>query len=209
MSESKRPDPAIQAEPEPERPSASAAGAAGGKTPMKSAVADESAPATQGNASLEEQLAAAKKEAAGNYDHYVRAIADLENFRRRVAREKEELRLFASSSLLQGLLPVLDNLQLGVAAARQQNDPKTIVDGVAMVLEQLKGLLDRHGLKEVNPVGQKFDPHQHEAIAHHPSADIQEEHVMQVVRTGYSLNGRLLRPASVVVSSGPAQKEAS
>jgi molecular chaperone GrpE len=170
---------------------------------------DGSAPATAGNAALEDQLAAAKKEAVENYDHYVRAIADLENFRRRVAREKEELRLFASSSLLQGLLPVLDNLQLGIAAARQQTDTKTVVDGVSMVLEQLKGLLDRHGLKEVNPVGQKFDPHQHEAIAHHPSPDVPEEHVSQVVRIGYSLNGRLLRPASVVVSSGPARKGAS
>jgi molecular chaperone GrpE len=209
MSESKRQDPAAQSDPVPATAKGSAAAAAGDQTPKTTAGVDGSAPATAGNAALEDQLAAAKKEAVENYDHYVRAIADLENFRRRVAREKEELRLFASSSLLQGLLPVLDNLQLGIAAARQQTDTKTVVDGVSMVLEQLKGLLDRHGLKEVNPVGQKFDPHQHEAIAHHPSPDVPEEHVSQVVRIGYSLNGRLLRPASVVVSSGPARKGAS
>jgi molecular chaperone GrpE len=160
-------------------------------------------------AQLEEQLAAAKKEAAGNYDRYIRAMADLENFRRRVAREKEELRQFASSSLLQGLLPILGNLQLGVVAAKQQTDPKTIADGVAMVLDQLKGVLERHGLKEVNPAGQKFDPHLHEAISHQPSPEIPEEHVLQVVRNGYTLHGRLLQPASVVVSSGPAKKEAT
>ena len=160
-------------------------------------------------ATLEEQLAAAKKEAAGNYDRYVRALADLENFRRRVAREKEELRQFASASLLEGLLPILGNLQLGLAAARQQTDPKTVVDGVAMVLEQLKGVLERHGLREVNPAGQKFDPHLHEAISHLASPEVPEEHVLQVVRTGYTLHGRLLQPASVVVSSGPPKKEAN
>jgi molecular chaperone GrpE len=158
---------------------------------------------------LEEQLAAAKKEAAGNYDRFVRAMADQENFRRRVAREKDELRQFASASLLQGLLPVLDNLQLGLAAARQQTDTKSIVDGVTMVLEQLKGVLDRHGLKEVNPAGQEFDPHLHESISHQPSGEVPEGHVLQVVRVGYTLHGRLLRPASVVLSSGPAKKEAS
>jgi molecular chaperone GrpE len=165
--------------------------------------AAEAAPA------LAEQLAAAKKEAAGNYDRYVRALADLENFRRRVVREKDELRQFASAGLLEGLLPVLDNLQLGVAAARQQTDTKSIVDGVNMVLEQFKAVLERHGLKEVNPAGQEFDPHEHESIAHQPSAEVPDEHVLQVVRIGYTLHGRLLRPASVVLSSGPAKKEAT
>jgi molecular chaperone GrpE len=135
-------------------------------------------------------------------------MADHENFRRRVAREKDELRQFASAGLLQGLLPVLDNLQLGLAAARQQTNTKSIVDGVAMILEQFKGVLDRHGLKEVNPAGQKFDPHLHESISHQPSAGVPEGHVLQVVRTGYTLHGRLLRPASVVLSSGPPKKEA-
>ena len=145
------------------------------------------APAAATGAALEEKLAAAKKEAADNYDRYIRAIADLENFRRRVAREKDELRQFAAASLLESLLPILDNLQLGLAAARQQTDTNAIVDGVAMILEQLKGVLDRHGLKEVNPVGQKFDPHLHESISHQASAEVPEEHVLQVVRIGYTL----------------------
>jgi molecular chaperone GrpE len=74
------------------------------------------------------------------------------------------------------------------------------------VLEQLKTTLTRHGLKEINPAGQKFDPNFHECISHQPSAGVPEEHVMQVVRLGYSLNGRLVRPASVIVSSGPAKE---
>ena len=158
--------------------------------------------------SAEEQIAAAKKEAAANHERYLRAVADLENFRRRTVREKDELRQFAAANVLEDLIPVLDNLGLGLAAAKQQTDVKGIVDGVAMVIEQLKGTLGRHGLKEINPVGAVFDPNLHDCISHQPSADVPAEAVSQVVRLGYSLNGRLLRPASVVVSSGPAKPAA-
>lgn len=158
--------------------------------------------------SPEEQLIAAKKEAAEHYDRYLRAVADHENFRKRTVREKEELRQFAAGRVLEDLLPVLDSLALGLAAAKQPNaDVKTLVNGVDMVLTQLKSALANHGLKEISPAGQAFDPNLHEAISHQPSADVPAEHVTTVVRTGYSLNGRLLRPASVVVSSGPAQEE--
>ena len=155
----------------------------------------------------DEAITAARKEAADAYDRYLRAVADLENFRRRSVREKEELRLFAASRVLEDLLPVLDNLSLAVAAARQ---PRASLDaltgGVEMVGQQLKTALVAHGLKEINPVGQPFDPHQHEALSHEASATVPVEHVVSVVRNGYSLNGRLLRPAAVVVSNGPASK---
>ena len=153
---------------------------------------------------LEEQLIAAKQEAAASYDRFTRTAADLENFRKRTMREKDELRQFATAGLMEDVIPILDNLGLGLAAARQQAEGKSIVDGLVLVLEQLKSTLARHGLKEINPAGQKFDPHFHECIAHQPSAEFAEELVMQVVRLGFSLNGRLLRPASVVVSSGAA-----
>jgi molecular chaperone GrpE len=207
MTEPEHEKPPVQPGPTPEGAKKPSPGAAGDPASAQTPAVDGSAAPTVAVATLEEQLAAARKEAAGNYDRYVRAMADLENFRRRVAREKEELRQFASASLLQGLLPILGNLQLGLVAARQQTDPKTVADGVAMVVEQLKGVLERHGLKEVNPIGQKFDPHLQEAISHQPSAEVPEEHVLQVVRAGYTLHGRLLQPASVVVSSGPAKKE--
>lgn len=153
----------------------------------------------------DELLAAAKKEAAANYDRYARAMADLENFRKRTVREKDELRQFASAGLMEDIIPVLDNLALGIAAAKQQTDVKSIVDGIGLVLEQLKASLAKNGLKEINPVGQVFDPNLHDCISHQPSAEVAEEKVSQVVRLGYVLNGRLLRPASVVVSSGPAK----
>lgn len=156
--------------------------------------------------SLEEQLATAKKAAADNHNHYLRAMADLENYRKRAMREKDELRQYAISRLLEDLLPAIDNLSLGLNAAKQPNsDPKTIVGGVEMVLNTLKSTLGGHGLKEINPLGTPFDPHQHEAISHMPSPDIAAESVCVVVRSGFSLNGRLLRPATVVVSSGPAE----
>jgi molecular chaperone GrpE len=162
--------------------------------------APESAPL----ADLAAQLATAKKEVADNYDRFMRTAADLENLRKRTLREKEELRLFSASRVLEDLLPVMDNLALGLTAAKQPNaDLKTLTGGVDMVLTQFKSALGNHGLKEIHPAGQPFDPHQHEALSHAPSPEVKAEHVLNVIRTGYSLNGRLLRPASVIVSSGP------
>ena len=152
-------------------------------------------------------LAEAKAEAAANLDRYLRVSADLENFRRRTVRDKDELRTIVTGRVLEDIFPVLDNLTLAMAAAKQPAaDVKSLVGGVEMVLAQLKAVLAAHGLKEIDPVGQIFDPHQHEAISHQPSADVKEAHVLNVVRPGYSLNGRLLRAASVVVSSGPARE---
>lgn len=157
-----------------------------------------------------DELATAKKEAAENYDKYLRAVADLENFRRRAVREKEELRQFAAAGMLEELLPVMDNLGLALNAAKLPSaDTKTLVGGVEMVLSQLKSTLAKHGLKEIHPVGQPFDPNLHESVSAQPHPKIPEGSVSEVVRTGFSLNGRLLRPASVVLSSGAPQKEKS
>jgi molecular chaperone GrpE len=161
-------------------------------------------PAPKAGPSLEEQLATAKKESADAHDRYLRLAADMENLRRRTVREKDEIRQFATGRVLEDLLSVLDNLGFGLAAAKAPNaDLKTLVGGISMVADQLKNVLGQHGLKEINPAGQAFDPNLHESIAAQPSADVAEGLVAQVVRIGYSLNGRLLRPASVIVSSGP------
>ncbi|MBL9205748.1 MAG: nucleotide exchange factor GrpE [Opitutaceae bacterium] len=153
-------------------------------------------------------LAAAKKDAADHYERYLRAIADLDNVRKRSVREKDELRQYAASRVLEDLIPVLDNLALGLAAAKAPNaDLKTLVGGVEMVLAQAKSALSQHGLKEINPLGQTFDPNLHESISVQPSPEVAEGAVSVVVRTGYSLNGRLLRPASVILSSGAPKPE--
>ena len=192
----------------------SSAEAFAGQTPTVGASAEQvptAAKAEEAKAapSLEQQLDEAKKATAKNHDHYLRAMADLENFRRRTVREKDELRQFAAGRVLEDLLPVIDNLTLGIAAAKAPNaDLKNLVGGIEMVLGQLKTSLSGHGLKEINPAGEKFDPNQHEAIASQPSETVADGLVLQVVRTGYSLNGRLLRPASVVISNGSAKTEA-
>jgi molecular chaperone GrpE len=156
---------------------------------------------------LAAQLTAARAEAAANYDKFMRTAADLENFRRRTMREKEDLRTTATGRVLEDVFPVMDTLGMAIQAAKQPKaDLNSLIGGVDMVLMQLKTALSNHGLKEITPAGQAFDPHQHEAISHQPSATVKEEHVIEVVRTGYSLNGRLLRPASVVISSGPAKE---
>jgi molecular chaperone GrpE len=155
---------------------------------------------------LQEQLEAARAEAAANHDRYLRSVADLENFRRRSVREREELRQFAYAGLMEDLLPILDNLALGIASARQQTDSGAVADGVEMVLDQFKGVLTKAGLVEILPKpGDSFDPHQHESMAHQPSDEVPPESILNIIRTGYSLNGRLLRAASVVLSSGPAE----
>ncbi|MBP6508104.1 MAG: nucleotide exchange factor GrpE [Opitutaceae bacterium] len=170
------------------------------------ATASPAAEAQAATLTAEEQLAAAKAETAAHYDRYMRAAADHENFRKRVTREKDELRQYAASRVLEDLLPVLDNLGRGLVAAKQPNaDLATLVSGVELVLAQFKSALANHGLTEVNPVDQTFDAHQHEAISQQASASVPEGHVITVVRTGFSLNGRLLRPAAVIVSSGPAK----
>lgn len=153
------------------------------------------------------QLALARAEAAANYEKFLRTAADLENFRRRTVREKDDLRMTATSRVLEDVFPVLDTLAMAVAAAKQPNaDVKSLVGGVDMVLSQFRAALSKHGMKEIAPArGEAFDPHQHEAISHLADAGVKEEHVLNVVRIGYALNGRLLRPAAVVVSSGPAK----
>ncbi len=166
-------------------------------------------PAPAAEPGLEAQLAAARKEAADNYDRYVRSVADMDNFRRRTVREKEDLRQFAASRVLEDLLPVIDNLGLGLAAAKAPHaELQSLVGGIEMVANQLKTSLAKHGLVEIDPAGQPFDPNLHEALSQQPSPEIPEGNVAQVIRTGYSLNGRLLRPASVIVSSGPAPADA-
>jgi molecular chaperone GrpE len=178
--------------------------------PLEAAAPQPDAPPAAEPDALEAELTSARQEAASARDQFLRAVADLENFRKRSLREKDETRHAAAGRVLQDFLPVWDNLALALDAARQPKvDLKTLVSGVDMVLQQFKSALNAHGMAEINPVGQKFDPHQQEAISHEPSATVPAEHVLKVIRSGFLLNGRLLRPASVVVSSGPAQGAAS
>jgi molecular chaperone GrpE len=138
-------------------------------------------------------------------DLALRSQADFENYKKRAAREKEEAIKYANSSLLERLVAIMDNFELGLSAARGEGEKSPIFSGLSMVLKQLTDFLTENGLKPIDAEGQKFDPNLHEAIAREPSDEVPEGVVLRQTRRGYRLKDRLLRPSSVVVSSGPAK----
>ena len=138
-------------------------------------------------------------------DLALRSQADFENYKKRCAREKEEAIKYANSSLLERLIAIVDNFELGLSAARGQSEKSPIYSGMSMVLKQLNDFLAENGLQPIDAEGQKFDPNLHEAIAHEPSDEMPEETVIRQTRRGYRYKDRLLRPSAVVVSSGPTK----
>jgi len=138
-------------------------------------------------------------------DMALRAQADFDNFKKRTAREKEEAIKYANSSLLERLIAIVDNFELGLSAARAEGEKSPIFSGMSMVLKQLTDFLADNGLLPIDAEGQAFDPNLHEAIANEPSADVPEGNVIRQTRRGYRMKDRLLRPSSVVVSSGRAK----
>ena len=133
---------------------------------------------------------------------YLRSVADLENFRKRVAKDKQDIIKMANGSLIESLLPVIDTMKLGLQAADNQPEAAEIKKGFEMVLEQLNRALQDNGLVELSPEGSLFDPNLHESIAYQASETVPEDHIIQTVRSGYTLNDRLIRAANVIVSSG-------
>jgi molecular chaperone GrpE len=138
-------------------------------------------------------------------DLAMRSQADFENYKKRCAREKEEAIKYANTGLLEKLVSIVDHFELGLEAARGEGEKSPIYSGMSLVLKQLQDLLADNGLQPIEAVGQKFDPNLHEAIAHEPSKDVPEGAVLRQTRRGYRFKDRLLRPSTVVVSSGPAK----
>lgn len=136
-------------------------------------------------------------------DLALRSQADFENYKKRCAREKEEAIKYGNSSLLERLVGILDNFELGLAAAKDQGANSPIYAGMVLVQKQLNDLLIENGVQPIEAEGTRFDPNLHEAIAHEPSSEFPEGTVIRQTRRGYRLKDRLLRPAKVVVSSGP------
>jgi len=131
-------------------------------------------------------------------DSYLRLAADFDNYRKRVAREHAELTKRANERLLHELLPVLDDLERALEAAAQHEEAK-LEEGVQLVHQSLSGLLERHGLTEIEAAG-PFDPHVHEALLTQPGDGAEEGSVLQVLQKGYRLGERVLRPARVIVA---------
>jgi molecular chaperone GrpE len=151
------------------------------------------------------RLAELAGEVARLKDTLLRSHADQQNQQRRHQREREELRKFATAGLVEDLLPALDALALGLESAAKQAEAKAVAEGFRMAIQQLRTTLTGHGLAEINPLGLVFNPAQHEAVGQQPSAEIPEGNVVLVARPGWSLNERVLRPAAVFLSSGPAR----
>jgi molecular chaperone GrpE len=145
-------------------------------------------------------------QAAELKDRLLRAQAEWDNSRKRILREKEDAVRYASEALLEKLLPVLDNFEMGMEAAKSAGDAKSIAQGLEMVLAQFRQVLRDSGVEVIDAVGQPFDPHRHEALGHHESEEHPEGHVLTQMRKGYKLKDRLLRAASVFVAKPPEGK---
>ena len=139
-------------------------------------------------------------------DKLLRGQADWDNSRKRILKDKEEAVRYAGESLLEKLLPVLDNFEMGMQAAQTATDAKAISQGFEMVLAQFQQVLRDSGVEAVDAMGHAFDPHRHEALGHHDSEEHPEGHVIMQTRKGYKLKDRLLRPASVFVARKPEKK---
>jgi molecular chaperone GrpE len=149
------------------------------------------------------RVAALEAELAESKDRWLRTVAETENVRRRAARDAEDARRFANEKLLGELLPVLDNLQRAIEASDQTENFAALKDGVQLTQRQFLELLERNGLRRIDAVGAPFDPNQHEAIMQVPPEDGQEAgQVVEQLRTGYSLNDRVIRPSLVKVTVG-------
>jgi molecular chaperone GrpE len=156
---------------------------------------------------LRQELAAKELEAKNNYDRFIRQVAELENFKKRTARERDDAIRFANESLIKDLLPVVDNLERAVAHASGGGNGKPIVEGVEMVLKGLLDTMARHGVTQISAVGQPFDPSKHEAMAQVESDSHEPNVVIEELHKGYMLRDRLLRPALVSVAKASETRE--
>ena len=159
-------------------------------------------------AELREKLQAKEKESKENYERYLRQVAEVDNFKKRVNREKEDAIRYANENLIRDILPVIDNLERAVAHAQGGGNGKPLVDGVEMVLRGLLEVFSKHGVVQVPAVGAVFDPGKHEAMAQIESSEYEPNTIINEHHKGYLFRDRLLRPALVTVAKAPPDKDA-
>ncbi len=178
---------------------------------QNSTPAADSAPEAQGTAAgsevevLQARLAQAEAAAQSAKDAQLRALADLDNTRRRLERDAQASLKYGAEKLLGELLGVCDSLELGLKAAGDADGPsKALAEGMQLTYRQLMSVLEKHGVRQIDPAGQPFNPEFHQAMTMVESADVAPNHVLSVMQRGYVLHERLLRPAMVVVAKAPA-----
>ncbi|MCA9080256.1 MAG: nucleotide exchange factor GrpE [Planctomycetaceae bacterium] len=183
-----------------------------GTRPQADDAASESQePTTTAEPTLEEQLQQAIAEKCENWDRFLRSQAELENYRKRTQRERDEERRYAALPVVRDLIGVLDNLQRAVDACRQTSPEADspaggLLQGVEMVLAQTEEVLGRHGVKTIAALGQPFDPQYHEALQQVPTDEHPPMTVINEYERGYSLHDRVVRPSKVIVSVAPPQE---
>ena len=151
---------------------------------------------------LQQALGEAEERAKNHWGQYLRAVADLDNVRKRAQRDIEAANRYGLEKFAAELLPVLDSLELAVQNA-EKADPRSLKQGQEATLQLLNKALEKIGIVTINPVGEPFDPARHEAMLAQPSNTAEPNSVLQVVQPGYEINGRLLRPARVIVAKAP------
>ncbi|HWW31851.1 MAG TPA: nucleotide exchange factor GrpE [Steroidobacteraceae bacterium] len=152
---------------------------------------------------LQQALAESEERARSHWEQYLRAVADLENVRKRAARDIESANRYGLERFAQELLPVRDSLELAVQNAGRA-DARSLAEGQEATLKLLNRALEKLGVTVIDPLGEPFDPARHDAMMMQDSETAEPNSVLQVVQPGYELNGRLLRPARVIVARAPA-----
>jgi len=183
-------------------PEAAARGPTGSSAAAEAPAEQEAAP------SLEQQLAQARQTAQEAHSNYLYAVAELQNARRRFQKELAERQQFANEQLIRSLLPILEDFERAVQASRQSGEVENLRLGVEMILKQCAEVLSRFGVSPISPAsGAVFDPHRHEVVERVVDDSVQEGTILEVVRPGYELHGRTLRPAQVKAAAKQPEAE--
>ena len=148
--------------------------------------------------SLEAQLEQAQAKATENWDHYLRAKAEMDNLRRRNAKDVENAHKYGIDKFVNELLPVMDSMGMGLAV--EDASAESLREGMELTMNMLMKMMEKLGIEEIDPLNEKFDPEKHQAMTMQPNADVEPNTVIAVMQKGYSLNNRLIRPAMVIVS---------
>lgn len=184
----------------PDAPGPATAGDSPGAPPSPDAASNDGADGEPTIESLTEQLETTREEARSNWERCLRTAAELDNVRKRAARDVENANKFALERFARELLAVRDSLEMGIAAAADNPDLAAHIEGSTMTLKTFDQVLDKFGVVAIDPMGETFDPEQHEAMAMREADGVEPGTVLDVVQKGFALNGRLLRAARVFVA---------
>ena len=151
--------------------------------------------------SLEQQLEEAQAKATENWEQYLRAVAEMDNLRRRSAKDVENAHKYGIEKFVTELLPVFDSMTLGLAA--EDASAESLREGMELTMNMMRKMMEKLGIEEIDPLNEKFNPEEHQAMSMQPSDEVEPNTVIAVMQKGYKLNDRLIRPAMVMVSKAP------